>query len=121
MFSLDSHGTGGVAGSLGTRVMARLDALAAFTSEPAALTRLYLTPAHKAAALQVAAWMEEAGMATRFDAAGTVVGRVEAGRPDAADRLAYRHGPQCGPLRPMPRSPCACSSTSCGRSSRRRL
>ena len=46
--------------------MRRLDALAKFSDDPACLTRLYLTPSHKAAAQQVAAWMEEAGMATRL-------------------------------------------------------
>ena len=42
--------------------MARLEALSDFTDVPGELTRLYLTPAHKAAALQVAAWLEAEGI-----------------------------------------------------------
>ena len=62
----------------GQRIMRRIDALAAFSADPAALTRLYLTPQHHAAATQVEAWMRAAGMATRMDAAGPVVGRYAA-------------------------------------------
>lgn len=61
--------------ALGARVMQRLDELAQFSSEPGALTRLYLTPEHKAAAAQVATWMNDAGMTATLDAAGSVVGR----------------------------------------------
>ncbi len=63
---------------VGAALMARLDALSAFTDVPGELTRLYLTPAHKAAALQVAAWMRAAGLAAWIDDAGTVVGRTPA-------------------------------------------
>lgn len=63
------------------RVMARLDELAACSDEPGALTRLYLTPAHAAAAAKVRAWMEEAGLAVRLDPAASLVGRVEGRRP----------------------------------------
>lgn len=62
---------------LGTEVMHRLDRLARFSEEEGALTRLYLTPEHGAAALQVRQWMEAAGMAVHVDAAGTVVGRYD--------------------------------------------
>jgi allantoate deiminase len=61
--------------------MARLDALAAFTDQPGQPTRLYLTPAHKAAALQVRAWMREAGLEAEIDAVGNVVGRREGREP----------------------------------------
>jgi allantoate deiminase len=61
----------------GKIVFDRLDALARFTDEPGRLTRLYLSPAHKAAALQVRHWMAEAGMEVRIDAVGNVVGRYE--------------------------------------------
>ena len=60
---------------LGALLMARLDQLATFTSIPDGLTRLYLTPAHKAAALQVLAWMRDAGLQVEIDAIGNVVGR----------------------------------------------
>ena len=55
--------------ALGARIMRRLDELAQFSSEPGALTRLYLTPEHKAAAATVAGWMREAGMQVEVDAA----------------------------------------------------
>jgi allantoate deiminase len=68
--------------SAGEKVMARLDELARFSSDQGALTRLYLTPQHKAAALQVRAWMEEAGLEAHIDAVGNVVGRYEGTTPD---------------------------------------
>jgi allantoate deiminase len=57
--------------------MRRLEELARISAEPDALTRMYLTPEHRQAALRVQAWMEEAGMTARVDAAGNVVGRYE--------------------------------------------
>ncbi|MDX6750104.1 allantoate amidohydrolase (plasmid) [Geminicoccaceae bacterium 1502E] len=59
------------------RISRRLEALAAISDEPGRLTRLYLSPAHALAMRQVRAWMEEAGMKTRVDAVGNVVGRYE--------------------------------------------
>ncbi len=58
-------------------LMERLDALARFSDEEGALTRLYLTPSHRAAAEAVRGWMEEAGMTAAIDAAGSVAGRWE--------------------------------------------
>ena len=72
--------------------MRRLDELARFSSDAGALTRLYLTPQHKAAALQVLAWMREAGMAASIDAVGNTVGRYEAaGGPGAPALLLGSH------------------------------
>jgi allantoate deiminase len=68
----------------GRKVLDRLDELARFTDEPGQLTRLYLSPSHKAASLQVRDWMAAAGMEVRVDAVGNVVGRYEGtdpGRP----------------------------------------
>ena len=59
----------------GENVMRRLDQLAEFTDVPGELTRLYLSTSHKAAALQVQEWMEQAGMTARIDAVGNVAGR----------------------------------------------
>lgn len=69
--------------SPGARALAWTEALAApaFSEETGALTRRYLTPAHAAALEQVGAWMREAGMAVRIDAAGTIVGRYEGTSP----------------------------------------
>ncbi|HET6469570.1 MAG TPA: allantoate amidohydrolase [Geminicoccaceae bacterium] len=81
----------GPPGHPGETLMARLDALAAFTDEAGALTRLYLSPAHEAAALQVRQWMEEAGMDARIDAVGNVAGRYEAATPGAPALLLGSH------------------------------
>src|SRR3954454_7486290 len=77
--------------SAGNVAIDRLDALASFTDEPGQLTRLYLSPAHKAAALQVLAWMDEAGMETRIDAVGNVVGRYEGNEPGLPALLLGSH------------------------------
>ena len=75
----------------GRAVMRRLDELACFSSAPDALTRLYLSPEHKAAATQVAAWMREAGMTAELDAVGNVVGRYEGTVPGAPALLLGSH------------------------------
>ena len=66
--------------SSGRKVFDRLDELARFTDEPGQLTRLYLSPSHKAASLQVRDWMA-AGMEVRVDAVGNLVGRYEGADP----------------------------------------
>lgn len=66
---------------LGARVMALIDDLARHTDEPGRLTRLYLSPAHRATAEAVLGLMRAAGLSARIDAAGTVVGRVEGREP----------------------------------------
>ncbi|GJD61271.1 allantoate amidohydrolase [Methylobacterium frigidaeris] len=66
---------------LGARVMALIDDLARHTDEPGRLTRLYLSPAHRATAEAVLGLMREAGLAARIDAAGSVVGRMEGREP----------------------------------------
>ncbi|SNB51145.1 allantoate deiminase [Arboricoccus pini] len=65
----------------GVHVMDRLETLAGCSDEPGALTRLYLSPAHRAAAKLVLSWMEEAGLAAHIDPVGNVVGRIEGFRP----------------------------------------
>ena len=46
-----------------------------FSDHPDYLYRPYLGPAHRNAIQQVAAWMGEAGMTTRIDGAGNLIGR----------------------------------------------
>ena len=65
-------------GTLGQAIADRLAELAAVSDDPGNLTRLYLGPAHRTAADLVAKWMREAGMTTRIDALGSVVGRYRA-------------------------------------------
>ena len=67
----------------GPGLMARLDALAAFTEVEGQLTRRYLSPAHIAAMRQVEAWMVEAGMSVRTDPLLSLFGRYEGKKPGA--------------------------------------
>ena len=61
----------------GFRAMARCDVLGGgrFSDSPDFLFRPYLGPAHLAAIEQVGTWMAEAGMTTRIDAVGNLIGR----------------------------------------------
>ncbi len=61
----------------GYRAKERCDALGAkpFSDSDEYLFRPFLGPAHLAATQQVGAWMREAGMTTRVDPAGNLVGR----------------------------------------------
>ena len=59
--------------------LSRADRLARHSDSAAHYTRTYLTPAHQAAARQIAEWMREAGMAVRTDAVGNVIGRYGEG------------------------------------------
>src|SRR5215213_4615883 len=66
---------------LGRRVMALIEDLARHTDEPGRLTRLYLSPAHRAAAEATREMMRAAGLQATIDAAGSVVGRREGREP----------------------------------------
>ena len=57
--------------------MQRLEALAALTSDPPRLTRVFLSEEHRRANELVLGWLGEAGMRGRVDAMGNVTGRVE--------------------------------------------
>lgn len=62
---------------IGHEIMERLHVLAQYTEQEGMMTRTYLTPAHRGAAGQIAAWMRDAGMTVRRDAVGNVIGRYE--------------------------------------------
>ena len=61
-----------------------------FSDMAGGLYRAYLSPAHAAACRQLEHWMAEAGMVTRIDPAGNVVGRYE-GTTDAPVLLIGSH------------------------------
>ncbi len=77
--------------SLGARVMERLAALAAFTDEPGALTRLYLSPAHRRAADALRDWFRAFGVEAVVDAVGNVVARYEGEIPGAPALIIGSH------------------------------
>lgn len=64
-------------------ILERLNRLADCTDEPGRITRLPLTPAHRAAICATLGWMEAAGMAAGVDAAANVLGRYEGRVPGA--------------------------------------
>lgn len=79
------------ADGLGDRVMARLEALAALTDEPGALTRLYLSPAHRRAVDALTGWFREIGITATVDAIGNVVARYEGEKPGAPALIIGSH------------------------------
>jgi hydantoinase/carbamoylase family amidase len=76
---------------LGREILARAAALARHSDSATNYTRTYLTPAHQAAARDIARWMREAGMEVRVDAVGSVVGRYAARDAGAKTLLMGSH------------------------------
>ena len=68
------------------RVMARCNALAAYSEEADRLTRRFATPPMRAVNEQVGAWMRDAGMRVWGDAVGNIIGRYEAAAPGPGGR-----------------------------------
>jgi allantoate deiminase len=75
----------------GRRLMARLDAFAAFSDEPRRLTRLFLSEAHRRAAQAFIGWCGAAGIEASIDAAGNVVARYEGRRAGAPALMLGSH------------------------------
>lgn len=65
------------AGELGLEIVRRIEALGAISETPDHLTRIFLSPEHRAAADLLLSWMRDAGMAAHLDAIGNVCGRYE--------------------------------------------
>ena len=76
---------------IGRRIMRDADTLAQYTETAPLITRTYLTPQHRAAAMQLAQWMIEAGMTVRGDAVGNVIGRYEGWNPGAPALVTGSH------------------------------
>lgn len=79
------------AASMGEAISARLTSLGALSDEDGALTRLYLSPAHRKATDLVTRWMFEAGLSARIDPVGNVVGPYEADRPHVKTLIIGSH------------------------------
>ena len=70
---------------LAQTVMARLEALGRISDEPGRLTRTFCSPAMKRANQLVNSWMRQAGMTTRQDAIGNLIGHYDGGRQGQKD------------------------------------
>lgn len=68
-------------GSLGERIVRRIDELATISEDADKLTRTFLSREHRAAADLILTWMRDAGMSAHLDAIGNVCGRYEGERP----------------------------------------
>jgi len=77
--------------TFGAAILDRVARLGRHSDSPGHYTRTYLTPAHRAAAREIAQWMEEAGMRARLDAVGSVIGRYEGAEPGAKTLLVGSH------------------------------
>jgi allantoate deiminase len=71
--------------------MAMIEDLAQHTDEIGRLTRLYLSPAHRAAADTTLESMRQAGLSAHIDALGSVVGRLDGANPSAPALLIGSH------------------------------
>jgi allantoate deiminase/N-carbamoyl-L-amino-acid hydrolase len=67
------------------------DRLAEFSETPGALTCTYLSPAHRAAATELRAQFEAAGLDTAIDAVGNVVGRLAGASSNAKTLILASH------------------------------
>ena len=67
--------------SLGREIVGRIGALGTISETPEHLTRIFLSPQHRAAADLLLSWMQAAGMRAHLDAIGNVCGRYEGDRP----------------------------------------
>jgi allantoate deiminase len=75
----------------GEAIVSRLKALARHTDVAGEMTRLSLSPSHKAAADEVLGWFRAAGMIAEIDPLGTVAGRMASGRNDARTLVIGSH------------------------------
>jgi len=75
----------------GAWIKAMVDGWAGYSEEEEKLTRVFLSPQHKACALAVMSAMRAAGMTARIDAIGNVVGRYEAAEPGARTLITGSH------------------------------
>ena len=89
--SFRNGSNGPLPGSLGEEIVQKLELLSALTDEEGAITRLYLSAAHRKAVALVMEWMGEAGMSVRLDSVGNVVGRYEATGDEAPALLLGSH------------------------------
>jgi allantoate deiminase len=77
--------------SASQKIMRRIEALAKISEEPGQITRTFASPAMRRANTLVAKWMREAGMRTRTDAIGNLIGHYDGRKPNAKCLLLGSH------------------------------
>jgi allantoate deiminase len=77
--------------SASKKIMQRIEALAKISEEPGQITRTFASPAMRRANELVAQWMREAGMKTRTDAIGNLLGHYEGKKTSAKILLLGSH------------------------------
>jgi allantoate deiminase len=73
------------------KIMQRTDVLAKISDEPGKITRTFASPAMRRANALVGKWMRAAGMKTRVDAIGNLIGHYAGANPDAKILLLGSH------------------------------
>jgi allantoate deiminase len=77
--------------ALAEEVLARCEAVAAYSEEPGRITRTFLCEAMRGLHTCLAGWMRAAGLAARLDPVGNLIGRHPAATPDAPVLLIGSH------------------------------
>jgi allantoate deiminase len=77
--------------SAARKIMQRIESLAKISEEPDKLTRTFASPAMRRVNKLVGKWMREAGMKTRVDAIGNLIGHYASKKPDAKILLIGSH------------------------------
>ena len=89
------------------RIMQRCDRLARESESASGLTRVFLSPQHRAASDLVLGWMRAAGMRAERDAIGNTVGRYEGARAGSSCLMLGSHLDTCA----TPGATTACSAS----------
>ena len=77
--------------SAAQKIMRQIPLLAKISDEPGKITRTFASPAMRRANELVGEWMREAGMKTRVDAMGNLIGRYPGATPAAKTLLLSAH------------------------------
>jgi allantoate deiminase len=77
--------------ALSQQALERCDILALHSEEPGKITRTFLSKSAREVQAKLETWMKEAGLVTRVDAVGNVIGRLDGSSPSAKTLLIGSH------------------------------
>ena len=77
--------------SAAEQILQRVEALAKISEEPGKITRVFASPAMRRANVLVENWMRQAGMKTRVDAIGNLIGRYKGNKSNSKRLLLGSH------------------------------